>query len=316
MLLGVYVSLGNRIESGRWVAECIQIKTRAVHEKKPRVIILAGSNGLFGFSARRLSDVWGIESVNGSVHGGLGIGYMFHYGRRYFSPNRIFVLPLEYHLYGTPSYDHQAFHDHVIGFDPQYFIDASPSLQFRIISNMSLATRIRQVRAVIAPEPEKEDARYQSRSLNAWGDETSHNIKTRTPEQLARVQASPPAQFRHDDLAWEELSSFVSDAKAVGSQVVIAYPNIYYKVLGGTRNEAFLIELKRRAANIGIPVVGKPEESVFGDERAYDTSYHQNTAGQIISTDRLFHDLVKTGVLQRPTAVAIATLCCKPSSSY
>ena len=295
LIFSMQLSLGSNPEGGRWVAECLDKKSFAIEQKTPKLVILSGSNSLFGFSAKRLSERYGIESVNASVHAGLGLNYILHYARHYIAPGRIFVLPLEYSLYGKPS-SSGAFLYQVVGFDPNYFRQLGLLEKAEFISQIPMMDRARFLRAAVAPQTKSETVGYQSKTLNDWGDETANAPEKRTASMLASVKKSKPQKYSINDAVWGELELFVKDVKAAGGKVLLAYPNIYENSIDLKTNEKFIKDLNLRAAKLGTLFLGNPENYTFDESRAFDTNYHQNTTGQIKSTDQLYTDLRRAGV--------------------
>lgn len=288
----VQAALAYRPEEGRWVAECIGRKTQAAREHAPKLVILSGSSGHFGFSARRLSEQYGLASVNASLHAGLGLGYLLHFGRTFFAPGRTIVLPLEYELYGPPAYEY-AYRDHVVGYDPDYYRSLPLTEKLTIARHYTMGDRLRVLTTMYERRPHPNPRGYQAKTVDGWGDETGNDIAARTPAMLERAKRTGPKLYSIDRGAWAQITAFVKDARAAGCQVVLAYPNIYAKSLDVHRNEAFFAELTKRAAELTVPLLGRPEEAVFGDDRCFDTYYHENSVGQIASTDRLYRELVE-----------------------
>lgn len=295
LILSVEISLGSKPEGGRWVAELLDKKSVAIEKKLPKLVILSGSNSLFGFSARILSENYGIETINASIHAGLGLNYILNYARPYIASGRIFVLPLEYPLYGKPS-SSGAFLYQVIGFDPRYFRQLNFLEKIKVISAISMTDRARFLRAVVAPQAKNEADGYQSKTLNEWGDETANTIEKRTKVMLASATKNKPQKYSVDDAVWDELEVFIKDVEAAGGKVLLAYPNIYEDSFDLKTNESFFKDINQRANKLGIKFLGNPEKYTFDDSRAFDTNYHQNTIGQVKSTDQLYNDLRQTGL--------------------
>lgn len=284
------ITLGIPHESGRWVNECLTIKKAATVKHDPKIIILSGSNSLFGFSAERLTNMHGVKAVNAAVHAGLGIDYILHYGRQHFGAGRTFVLPLEYQLYGQRKLANGALLYQIGGYDPHYFWHLSLTDKLITIGEITPMDRVRLFKNFLSAVPRSEDG-YQSKTLNAYGDETANTVASRTNAMAAKVKAEAPAAYSHDEAAWQAIAKFSTEAKAAGIEVVLTYPNIYSGALDTKLNEHFFRELAVRANRIGLRVVGTPQGSAFNDEAIFDTSYHQNTQGQIRSTDRLIREL-------------------------
>lgn len=291
------VSFNSHLEGGRWVNECLQKKNAAVQQIQPRLVILSGSNSLFGFSAERFTNKHGIPTVNAAIHAGLGPNYILDYGRKYIAPGRVFVLPLEYQQYGKPSTSaNGAFLYQVVGFDPDYFwnMGAIEKMQFAI--GIPWIDRLRLLKGKFMPSPRNDIDGYQSRNLNAWGDETSNTLESRADTAVSKVNAMSAPQFEINEDAWEEIENFVADVRAGGGNVVLAYPNIYTKYLDTQKNSVFFSELAHRAKSIKVKLVGNPDAARYDESLLFDTPYHQNTTGQRLATDRLYNDLHAAGI--------------------
>lgn len=271
--------------------ECLTIKQGAVEKYHPKLVILSGSNALFGFSAQRMHDVYGVSAVNAAVHAGLGIDYILYYARQQIAPGRVFVLPLEYQLYGKRELAHYALLYQMTGYDPEYFLSLSFTDKLTTIAEISLFNRVDLVKNLLWRKPRSESDGYQSRTLNSYGDQTANRIELRTKSMLDNVKRQAPALFLHDDAAWQAIAKFASDAKNAGAKVVLAYPNIYSGALDLKRNSSFFRELNPRADAIGLQIIGTPSASAFEDGDTFDTVYHQNAYGQTRSTDRLMGEL-------------------------
>ncbi|MBF0165733.1 MAG: hypothetical protein HQM01_14720 [Magnetococcales bacterium] len=291
------ITLGAPIEAGRWVNECLVIKRTAIQRINPKMVILSGSNGLFGFSAQRFTELFGIPTVNASCNGGLGVDYINHYWRRFLAPGRVFVLPLEYQLYGNRRLANDALIYQMAGYDSDFFWNLSFTDKLTVLGSITPFTRIRLIRNFLWPYPKIESSGYQSCTLNVYGDETSNKIESRTESMLDRVKRRPRSVFMHDQQAWNVIADFVKHAKLASSRVVLSYPNIYSGALDVKRNSGFLHEIRLRAEDIGLQVVGDWSDAVFEDEDVFDSVDHQNNHGQIRSTDRLFAQLRNAGVL-------------------
>jgi len=278
-------TFGSEPEAGRYVAECLAKKSESIRQKSPKLVILSGSNSLFGFSAKRLSEKYGIESVNASVHAGLGLNYILYYARPHIVPGRVFVLPLEYPLYGKPSSASEyAYLYQVAGFDPNYFHQLDLLEKAKFISQISMIDRARFIRAAVAPQAKNQTGGYQSKTLNDWGDETANDSKEVTPSMLLSATRQKPQKYSIDDSVWAELDRFVKDVDKAGGTVLLAYPNIYEGSLDLKINNEFLRELNLRANKSGTKFIGNPESYTFDESRAFDTYYHQNTTGHPSST--------------------------------
>jgi hypothetical protein len=298
MVFSIIFSLGSHLEPGRWVAECLQKKSILVARHNPRLVILSASNALFGFSARTLSEKYNTPTVNLSVHAGLGPNYILDYGRRFIEKDRIFVLPLEYELYTHPSHEN-AFIFQVAGFDVEYFWRMPLKQKISFITSLRMMDRFRLLRYKIQNTTAVETTvyMYDSKNLNDYGDETANKPENITPSMHKKALRKAKGNYIIDESVWDEISQFTHDVEAAGGQVILTYPNIYEGALDMNESFKFFSDLRNRAQRLGVKLVGDPKEATFDQDRAFDTTYHQNTLGQAISTDRLYSDLHHAGII-------------------
>lgn len=295
------LSFNSRPEAGRWVYECLQKKNAAVQQIHPKLIILSGSNSLFGFSAERLTKNYGVPTVNAAIHAGLGPNYILDYGKKYIAPGRIFVIPLEYQLYGNPSSPtNAAYLYQVVGFDPAYFASMSPVEKVKFAIEIPWIYRGRLLKARFSPSPRNDINGYQSRTLNAWGDETANTLDNRNEIAVTNITMSRVKdRFFVGEEAWDAIAKFVLDVRLGGGDVVLTYPNIYSSYLDTKINSEFFADLARRAKEINVMLVGNPDAARYDEPLLFDTEYHQNTVGQTKATDRLYEDLRAAGIFGR-----------------
>lgn len=301
ILTPLFLSFNSRPEAGRWVYECLQKKNAAVQQIQPKLIILSGSNSLFGFSAERLTKKYGVPAVNAAIYAGLGMNYILYYGKKYIAPGRIFVLPLEYELYSNPgSSASEAYLYQILGFDPAYFASMSLVDKTKFLIEIPWTDRLRILKNLFRPKPRNDIEGYQSRTLNAWGDETNNMPDNRNPIAVTKVTMSQvKLRFSLDEDAWDAIAKFVLDVRLGGGDVVLTYPNIFSNYLDTEINSEFFADLARRANEINVKFVGSPDAARFDESLLFDTYYHQNTVGQAKSTDRLYEDLLATGIIRQ-----------------
>jgi len=301
LLANVEAAKGKPIENGRWVAESLAIKDGAVSKLNPELVIVSGSNGLFGFSAERLTNKYGLYSVNAAIHAGLGIDYTLHYARRYLKPGRIIVLPLEYEQYTKPS-EGDTFVFQAVNYDPSFIDEMSLHEELAFIASIPIGVHLSLLKNSVWPSTPSEGG-YNSKTLNEYGDETrndwSNGERDRKVEALEQsLRRKATKKYEHNNQAWLTIQQFVVDAKKLGSTVVLTHPNRFDQSINLSLNEDFFIELVKRAEGAGVIFVGSPEDRLYDKSRIYDTRYHQNSLGQTISTEVLYNQLKSAGLVQ------------------
>jgi len=274
--------------SGRWAGECLITKNQIVKSLNPKLIILSGSNGLFGFSAEKMTEKYNILTVNASIHAGLGLKYILHYGKAYFAKDRILILPLEYELYEEKEADFAQI-SQVLEYDKDYFIKMNFINKVLFTANIQLFSRISLLRDILNPDRTAIGG-YNSKTLNKYGDETV-NVLSADSIKLSNLNSLGCKIYKLDDNMWREIVNFANEAKFYGCQVVLTYPNIYDKCFNFEGNKSFFENLKNKASKDNIILIGDPLKATFPDKYLYDTIYHENNTGREVSTNRLYNDI-------------------------
>jgi hypothetical protein len=186
----------------------------------------------------------------------------------------------------------------VIGFDSDYFWKMNINEKVRFVMDIQWVDRLRLIKHKFIPLPKNDVDGYQSRNLNAWGDETSNTLRNRSKKVIDNLKKNTVAGvFSHDDKVWGAISDFVKSVREGGGDVVLTYPNIYSRRLDTKMNSSFFSELARRAEAAGVKLIGTPNASRYDESLLFDSFYHQNQLGQSRATDRLFEDLHRAGFI-------------------
>ena len=98
--------LGFKDKDSEWVGEAVRRKGEiASQTTAPQILLVGGSNVIFGYSAAQIMSEFSVPATNLAVHAGLGRRYIFWDCLRYAKRGDLVVLALEYALYGHPFYD-------------------------------------------------------------------------------------------------------------------------------------------------------------------------------------------------------------------
>ena len=83
-----------------FMADALRLKQDyAAGIDRPKLVIIAGSNGLFSHRCEVMEPIVGTPCVNGSITAELGLAYMLELGQRLVKPGDTVLMPLEYTLY-------------------------------------------------------------------------------------------------------------------------------------------------------------------------------------------------------------------------
>jgi hypothetical protein len=299
VLLGLYALAyavaGTQTEAGRWTAEILDKKRAVAMERPPKLLIVGGSNALFGFSAERIETKYGIPAVNFATHAGLGLRYILDSARPFVKPGTTIVLAIEYNLYGKPKRSQIEFL-HLLGYDFEYFRNLPLRAQIDVLTGTEWLGWARIIKARLIGDARRSDS-YQSETLNSYGDETGNRAENRNDYVVARLGAIPSGG--NIDISPEAIAlikDFAEYAKERDARVVVTYPNVLRNTVNFAVNVPTFADLAGRLDKFGVPLIGTASANAFDLKVALDTVSHQTREGQIAATDRLVADLRAAGL--------------------
>ncbi|NEO78411.1 hypothetical protein [Moorena sp. SIO4G3] len=138
-LLAVLFQIGAPTESSRWTDEIYTIKSNIANSiETPKLVIVAGSNALFGISCSQINKETFVSCLNGATYAGLGIDYILTRAHSWLKPGDLVLLPLEYEHYTDDGKPTAALIDYLLARDPKYLLSLNLINQFRFISGIPL----------------------------------------------------------------------------------------------------------------------------------------------------------------------------------
>jgi hypothetical protein len=282
------------LEPARWVHEALTIKAQiAAETRHPQILVVAGSNALFGVSAKTIQDHYGIPATNLAVNAGLGRDYILAYARTLMKPGDLVVLPLEYELYETENFETTLAYQ-LLAHDRAYYAALPPMDKLRLLANIRIADWLKFAGNRIVPD-RKLTSGYQARTLNERGDETNNVKGTVAPELREKLTRQTVRRFEPTPEAIAALKAFDDYARSIDARTVLAFPNFLAASFDATTYE-LAATLRRSAVQAGLIFVGQPDDRLFDLEHAHDTVYHPNNEGQISSTNILMKQLREAGL--------------------
>lgn len=99
--LSVYrFQIGALVKSEKWVNDVNQYRDfRSKKIKQQKLIIISGSNSMFGIDSDLISNKLKIPVLNLASHASLDIDYLYYQLKRHIGKNDIVIMPLEYIIY-------------------------------------------------------------------------------------------------------------------------------------------------------------------------------------------------------------------------
>ncbi|MFZ4682369.1 MAG: hypothetical protein ACOYMS_07695, partial [Terrimicrobiaceae bacterium] len=91
----------------------------------PRIILVGGSNVLYGLSARQISEALGVNAINYGTHAGLTLDYLLYKAKTIARSGDLVVLALEYEYFEATGVLNSVSFEYIVGGDPAYISQLS-----------------------------------------------------------------------------------------------------------------------------------------------------------------------------------------------
>jgi hypothetical protein len=301
---GVYFQLGGDLspQGDNWwsYVRFVFKKERAESIESPKLIIMSGSNGLFGISTETLEEGLGVPSVNMAIHASFGLEYILYQTQSVVKSGDWILAPLEYGLYGRNGGGDKPTElqvDYVLAYDPNYLRVIGLRRKLKFIAAISIERFFSGLLRAVFP-PSKTLEELPPLPLNRNGDATD-NIGQKFDGVTGALEGFLLQKEGPNEAALRMLGDFIDECRRNGVQFLATYPSLLY-------NEAYLSETAREKiaaieafyASKNVPVLGTFEDFLYPIEDMYDTRYHLNAEGREKRT-RLLLNLLKPYVLSR-----------------
>lgn len=296
---------GARLAGNGWVHGGLTRKLAAARARRDKVVLLGGSNVLFGLSAARLEKALGIPAVNLGQHAGLGRAYILAYGAAAAQPGDTVVLSLEYALWERAR-SRETRNYYVLAHDIGYLYRQPPLDVIEFLAGVRFVEWTTLLAARAHPwDGMNPPGRYQLSSIDTWGDETANTLAAVTPALRAEVANVPVrSKFVLDARAIGEARDLAVALEAKGARLVVTFPGLLREHVAWEVNREFYGELISQLRAAGLVIAGTPEESAFDTACLFDGIYHPIRPCALERSDRLASQLRALGAVasdsQRP----------------
>jgi hypothetical protein len=282
-LLVVFYQIGAPTETSRWIDEIYTIKSSIANSiKTPKLVVVAGSNVLFGISCQMINEATELPCVNAGTHAGLGLDYILNRVHSLVKPGDIVLLSLEYELYQDNGIPSVQLIDYVFSRDPKYLLAVDFIKQTYFITWISYDRLGIGIAAKLKP-PQPLTVGYQSQNLNRYGDETSNLKSNLTEIQKEMLEQSKPLKADVNIVtgyAKQSIRNFIKWCGNKQIKVLVTWPGtIWFETYREKKKLDFFDSLEYFYRQQDISILGKPIDFMYNKSMFYDTSYHLNQQG-------------------------------------
>jgi len=275
-----------------WINQLYTIKSSIAKSiETPKLVIVSGSNSLFGISCEMIHEQTQVSCLNGATHAGLGVKYILQRAHSFVKPGDTVLLPLEYAHYKSNNIPKSVLVNYVHEHDPKYLISPDISHSIRIIAGVPFNKIVEKIGYRFQPKKDI-NTPYQSQNINEFGDETG-NLKSKINEkQLNSLNQLKPdiniAKYDKNSSGLQTIKDFILWCKNNNIKVITTWPNtVWFDVYKQPEQQDFFQSIKDFYQDLEIPVLGKAEDFMYDKSMFYDTRYHLNDVGVRQRTQQL-----------------------------
>lgn len=257
------------------------VTARAI--RSPKTLFIGGSATHNGIDTGRISDELGIRAVNFGTFASLGPATLLWEARKVLKPGDTAVLAFEYALYSSHRPSEPEI-DFIMGCGRE-FIEERPLSEVAMFALGADPLRMFQARR----RSDAAEVQTQLARITRAGDPApiDANFAPVDAAQAERMALYRPLPIRYDPESRDVLAirDFASWADAHGVRVVATWPNtLYFKEYA--RDPGFA-KIANGYRQLGIEVIGQPQDAMVPARQLHDTQYHLNQEGIRARTDRL-----------------------------
>jgi hypothetical protein len=179
--------------------------------------------------------------------------------------------------------------DYIVSRDPAYFYNLPLPEKW----NVFMATSTDRLKRGLKSRRQsgrhnEESGAYDSRFINAWGDQTNHPKALQQTAKAIRQTSILGGDLPEHPAGFEIIASFCEWARTNHIRVLATFPNVCQ------RPEYYLPPAQRTAKTIGnffvgldVPILGDYTKSILPPDQFFDTLYHLTDEASIARTQRL-----------------------------
>lgn len=270
--------LGNHTPSSQWVREAYLFKNnRALAISEKKLVIVAGSNAMFGMNSSLLSEYYGRPVVNQGVNAGIGLPFIIQQAKKILKSGDIAILPIEHGLYNYDEETNQVMVDYYFT-ESDLFSGLSWGMTLKMLAKISLKRIYQGYRGL--PDGFKVEGLYGPQNMDANGDQINSSTAYRHASQLDALENQPPSHYGAEapeaPLAWRLLGDFqrYADHKNI-CLIYIPSTMMYNAFYTSDATELdFYQTLPIVARAKGLTYLGQPLDFMYKTESYFDTNYH------------------------------------------
>lgn len=311
-----------------WLKDVFVKKEQISNETKgKRIVILSGSNGLFGFDGELINKETSMPVVNLAMHASLDMNFYEWVVERNVRKGDIVIIPAELNYYMLKDAYNSWFIDNVMAWGSDYLKWVSPAQYLKFMSHVELkkitsgalsnwyinngSSYKSKLHDEIEIKSYKYDGsfhEYDFRSVDNYGDILAPNENKRDALPLINDPDKNKAglfYMKHADVTSygiNSVSSLVKKVESVGATAVLTWPSTMrtrYFNKDDAQSVDWINKIKTSMSREGIEMACSPWSVNLEPTLFYDTAYHLNQAGAEKRTKAVLDCLANSGIIKQ-----------------
>jgi len=270
--------LGNAHLGSLWVDQVVEKKLAAARAAQgPKILLISGSNSMFGINSRTLEETYRRPVINLGVNAGLLLPLVLEQAKPAMGPGDIAIVPLEYPLYYHEDELNAVLLDYLLS-RADHFWNASFWMKIQVIAKASFP-RLREGYKGLPPGYVLTGF-YGPHKIDERGDQIGTSRADRTPALHQEALATPVRRYGRETspnaLGWKILADFGAYARSRGTCLIFV-PSAFMErpeYRSDPIERQFYQQLPDRVRSLGFPYVGDPFDFMMPPEEFLNTDYH------------------------------------------
>ena len=281
--------------SSKWAYDLYRVKEQhASQSSSSKLLVVAGSNSLFGIHTQQLERKFGLPVTNFGVHAGLGLGYILERSKRSLKAGDLAYLPLEYALYQQDPEPSAQLMDFLLARDPDHFHSFGVLQQIQGYVNVPFPRIIEGLMGGSDEYLGSSAKTYNVSNIDEAGNQikNSPELALKYVEKLSKLGPKNFGNGEITDYSRKLLLDYFDWARNNDVCLIAAPPNLmYHDEYTSDKFLYFSKEIDQFYSNSNIQFVGSPQEYLFPKHLFFDTEYHLNSTGVARRTELTLRDL-------------------------
>ena len=268
----------------------VAAKHERLEKDIPQIILVGGSNTLFGIDSKMIVDATNYDVVNMGIHMGLGYYYQTEEIIDDLQKDDIVILIPEYVNVFEEKHPNERMLNQLIEYYPKAICTFKSSNRLKILYNHFL-DKIRKNIAYIEEgldfDIEGKDG-YSLSGVNEFGDQTDH-LKVKKGIKLGRWNMNKYNGADVHPTFIQQTQKVINKCVIQDCQVFVSFPSLAQSAY----DEKVAEKYSKVLDELGFQKIGEPKTFVFKNKEFYDTFYHPLKKARRWRTQKLINRIKK-----------------------